>query len=309
MPTAETTTAGGRDAGAAPGGGSLERGTRDLTRDFAGIDRLDRGQVRSGGRLRRGWASVWPKLAATVVLLAVWQVVSASGWRPAYVLPGPAAALSMVGQGVRDGSLLAAVSTTMTRAALGFGTATVLGVTVGVAMATLTLLRVAVGSLITGLQTMPSIAWFPLAILLFQLSERAILFVVVLGAAPAIANGLLQGIDHTPPLLHRAGRVLGARGLDRHRFVVLPAALPGFVGGLKQGWAFAWRSLMAGELLVVVAGRPSLGTRLQFAREFSDAAGLLGTMLVILVIGVLVDLLLFGRLERAVHRRWGLATS
>ena len=106
---------------------------------------------------------------------------------------------------------------------------------------------------------MPSIAWFPLAILLFKLSEQAIMFVVVLGAAPSIANGLIAGVDHIPPILLRAGRVLGARGVTAYRHVVLPASLPSFVGGLKQGWAFAWRSLMAGELLVIIAGKPSIG--------------------------------------------------
>ena len=111
-------------------------------------------------------------------------------------------------------------------------------------------LRAAVGSLITGLQTMPSIAWFPLAILLFKLTEAAIMFVVVLGAAPSIANGLISGVDHVPPIMLRAGRVLGAKGISAYRHVMLPAALPSFIAGLKQGWAFAWRSLMAGELLV-----------------------------------------------------------
>ena len=122
-------------------------------------------------------------------------------------------------------------------------------------------LRAAFGSMITGLQTMPSIAWFPLAIVLFQLSERAILFVVVLGAAPSIANGLIAGADNIPPILLRAGRVLGARGMSAFRHVILPASLPSFVGGLKQGWAFAWRSLMAGELLDVVQGKPSVGVQ------------------------------------------------
>ena len=130
-----------------------------------------------------------------------------------------------------------------------------IGTVVGSLVARIPTLRAAFGSLITGLQTMPSIAWFPLAILIFQLSERAILFVVVLGAAPSIANGLITGADNVPPILLRAGRVLGARGLAAYRYVVLPASLPSFVGGLKQGWAFAWRSLMAGELLVVIRGQ------------------------------------------------------
>jgi NitT/TauT family transport system permease protein len=170
-------------------------------------------------------------------------------------------------------------------------------------------LRAAVGPLITGLQSMPSVAWFPLAILLFKLSEAAILFVVVLGAAPSIANGVLAGVDNIPPLLLRAGRVLDARGLRLYRHVLLPAALPGFVAGLKQGWAFAWRSLMAGELLVIIANRPSLGVRLQFARELSDAEGLLAAMLIVLTVGIAVDSCVFGPLEHGIRRRRGLIES
>jgi NitT/TauT family transport system permease protein len=171
------------------------------------------------------------------------------------------------------------------------------------------LLRSAIASLITGLQTMPSIAWFPLAILLFGLTETAIMFVIVLGAAPSIANGLIAGVDQIPRILLRAGQVMGARGFNRYRHVILPAALPNFIGGLKQGWAFAWRSLLAGELLVIVAAQPSIGVRLQFAREFSDATGLLATMLVILIIGIVVDLVFFGTLDRRIRQRWGLIES
>lgn len=280
-----------------------------LDREFAGIDVLESGPGLAAGRARRLWSATWPKLAAATLFLALWQGVVWSGWRPPYVLPGPGQTLAALWRGIGDGLLPAAVATTLTRATVGFGIALVLGVVLGLLVASAPVVRSAVGSLITGLQTMPSIAWFPLAILLFQLSEQAILFVVVLGAAPAITNGLLHGIDHIPPLLHRAGRILGATGIERYRSVVLPAALPGFVGGLKQGWAFAWRSLMAGELLVVIAERPALGTQLQFAREFSDATGLVATMLVILLIGIVVDALLFGRLEAAVRRRWGLAAA
>jgi NitT/TauT family transport system permease protein len=153
---------------------------------------------------------------------------------------------------------------------------------------------------------MPSIAWFPLALLLFKISEGAILFVIVIGGAPAVANGIISGIDHIPPILLRAGRVLGARGIDRYRFVVLPAALPGFISGLKQGWAFSWRSLLAGEILVIISNKTSLGQQLQFDREFADAPGLLATMLVILVIGIVLDSQVFGRLDTLIRRRWGL---
>src|SRR5205085_5881734 len=188
-----------------------------------------------------------------------------------------------------------------TRAVVGFSLAILLGVALGLAVSRSTTVRAAVGSLITGLQSMPSIAWFPLAILLFGLSEAAITFVVVLGAAPAIANGLIAGIDHVPPLLLRYGRVAGARGLSLYRHVALPAALPAFFAGLKQGWAFAWRSLLAGELLVMLGNRPSLGARLNFARELGDSEALLAGMLVVLLVGILVDAL-FGIAGRGIRR-------
>jgi NitT/TauT family transport system permease protein len=160
--------------------------------------------------------------------------------------------------------------------------------------------------MITGLQTMPSIAWFPAAIVLFGLGESAIMFVVVLGAAPSIANGLINGVDNIPPVLLRAGRVLGARGVSSIRHVVLPAALPSFVGGLKQGWAFAWRSLLAGELIVLIAGKVSLGQELQGARDLADYRGMYAVMLMIFIIGVVIDALGFGYLERWIRRRYGL---
>ena len=182
-----------------------------------------------------------------------------SGWKPPWLLPSPLTVFGELWQQLIAGDLLAAVAVTLRRAAVGFGLAIVVGGVIGILVVRSRTLRAAVGSLITGLQTMPSIAWFPLAILLFQLSETAILFVVVLGAAPAIANGLISGVDHVPPLLLRAGRVLGATGLANYRYVILPAALPASVAGLKQGWAFAWRSLMAGELLVLIPGQTSVG--------------------------------------------------
>jgi NitT/TauT family transport system permease protein len=194
----------------------------------------------------------------------------------------------------------------MTRASVGYLTALAIGAALGIAVARNKVLRSAIGSLITGLQTMPSIVWFPLAIVLFKLTEQAILFVVVLGAAPSIANGVISGIDHVPPTLIRAGRSLGARGLVLQRHVVVPAALPGVVAGLKQGWAFAWRSLMAGELIVIIDRKPALGSGLQLARDVSDYEGLVAKMVVILVVGIVVDALLFGRMERAVRSRFGL---
>src|SRR5262249_57192211 len=219
--------------------------------------------------------------------------------------PGPKVVFSRLLIDAGQPAFHEAVAITLQRALAGYGLAVASGGLIGAVVARNRPLRRACGSLITGVQSLPSIAWFPLAILLFGLSETAIVFVVLLGAAPAVANGLITGIDNIPPVLLRCGRVMGARGLWLYRHVVLPASLPAFLAGLKQGWAFAWRSLMAGELLVILGNRPSRGARLQFAREFSAAAGLLATMVVILIIGMAVDGL-FAMVEREVRRRWGL---
>jgi NitT/TauT family transport system permease protein len=278
----------------------------DLDRELSGLDHLELHTTSGRSLAARAWSATWPKVVAAGLVVVIWQVVVWREWRPVYVLPGPAAVAGRLWDDFGTSELWRAVGYTMRRAAAGFGLSLVIGAVVGIAVTRVRLLRVAIGSMITGLQTMPSIAWFPLAILLFRLSEEAILFVVVLGAAPSIANGIITGIDNVPPSLHRVGRTLGARGVALYRDVIVPAAMPSMLGGLKQGWAFSWRSLMAGELLVIIPGTQSIGTRLQFAREFSDAEGLVATMVVILVIGILVDALVFGKVERGVLRRRGL---
>jgi len=285
----------------------LQPGVEDqkLAKEIAGLDALEAHLGVRPSRARRIWSTVWPKLAAVILALGIWQAVVWSGWREDYVFPGPDRVLPALFDYMGTGNFWTAVGITMRRAVTGYLLALVIGSVIGLAVARVRLLRTAVGSLITGLQTMPSIAWFPLAILLFGLNEGAIMFVVVLGAAPSIANGLLAGVDHVPPLMLRAGRMIGAKGIGLYRHVVLPAALPTYVAGLKQGWAFAWRSLMAGELLAVVANRPSIGVQLQFARDFSQADRMLAIMLVILVIGIVVDTI-FGRADLLIRRRWGL---
>lgn len=279
--------------------------TADLAAPLESRELADRGQDRGSPWLPRTWAGLWPKLVALALALAAWQVVVWSGWKPDYVLPGPLPVLQRLAGDLSHPDFYAGVSITLRRALIGYLIAVAMGTMLGVLVARVGILRKAVGAAILGLQSMPSIAWFPLAILLFQLSETAIVFVVILGAAPAIAAGLLNGVDHVQPLLIRVGRAMGARGLRLYRHVILPAALPSFVGGLKQGWAFAWRSLMAGELLVIVAHQPSLGQQLQFARDLADAEQLLAIMIVIFAIGVSIDSL-FGKVDHAIRHRWGL---
>jgi sulfonate transport system permease protein len=254
-------------------------------------------------RAMRAWAALWPKLLAFALFVGAWQVVVWTGWKPEYALPSP---FTVFDQFWQDKSTLwEATQTTLLRALKGYTIALVLGTAVGVLVSRSKILRAGVGSMITGLQTMPSIAWFPASIVVFGLGESAILFVVVLGAAPSIANGFISGVDNIPPVLLRAGRVLGARGISSVRHVVLPAALPSFIGGLKQGWAFAWRSLLAGELIVLL-GKPALGQELQGARDLNNYPMMYSVMVMIFIIGIVVDALFFGTADRWVRRRYGL---
>jgi NitT/TauT family transport system permease protein len=281
--------------------------TELLDRELSGLDHLETALPSRRSRATRIWAAAWPKLLAVAIVLIVWQLVVWSGWKPEYVLPGPRAVWDSFVENFSTN--MDAAWTTLQRGFKGFAFALVIGTIVGALVARNRVLRSAIGSLITGLQTMPSVAWFPLAILLFKLGEGAIFFVVVLGAAPSIANGLISGIDHIQPILLRAGTVLGARRWKLFRYVILPAALPSFVAGLKQGWAFAWRSLLAGELIVLIPGQFSLGQQLDANRQLSDSAGVIAVMIVILIIGILVDALLFGTADRAIRRRYGLVDT
>ncbi|MEO5898500.1 MAG: ABC transporter permease [Ilumatobacteraceae bacterium] len=280
-----------------------------LAEEIAGLDALEIEPGGDASRLRAFWSATWPKVAAVGLALLFWQLVVWSHWKPEYILPGPNKVVPALWEKTKSGVLPRAVATTMRRAVTGFAIAVLVGCAIGLVVSTFKLARVAFGSLITGLQTMPSVAWFPLALVLFKQSEAAIFFVIMLGAAPSIANGLLTGVDNIPPILTRAGRVLGAGRLAQIRHVVLPGALPSFVSGLRQGWAFAWRSLLAGELIVIIANKPSIGSRLDFDRQFNDYPSMMATMLVILLIGVVIDSLVFTQLDRAILRRRGLAPA
>jgi NitT/TauT family transport system permease protein len=275
------------------------------TSALAGLDNLELLAKSGGGATAaRVWRATWPKLLAIVLVIGVWELVHLSGWKNT-ILPGPAAVFSNLWAQLQHGLIWQAIATTMRRAVIGFGLALVIGATVGALVSRIPPLRAATGSLITALQTMPSIAWFPFAIILFGTSTNAILFVIILGAAPSIANGLITGVDYTPPLLLRAGKTMGLSRIALYRHLILPASLPSFVAGLKQGWAFAWRSLMAGELLVIILGQPSIGVLLSNYQDQSDMSGAIAIMIVILVLGIVVDGI-FTRTDQAIRRRRGM---
>jgi NitT/TauT family transport system permease protein len=276
-----------------------------LRDQLAGLDALELAGSQRAGRAARLWSATWPKAAAVAIALLIWQVLVWVHWRPEFLVPSPPTVFKELGHQATTARFWHGVTRTMQRALIGYGAAVLIGSVLGAFVSRIRVLRTAVGSMITGLQTMPSIAWFPMAIAVFGLSEQAIFFVVVLGAAPSIANGLIAGVDHVPPLLLRSGRMLGARRLGLYRHVILPASLPAFVAGLKQGWAFTWRSLMAGELLVIIAGHFSIGSEMQNARDLSEYPRMYSWMIVILILGIVADTL-FGAADTAIRRRWGL---
>ena len=281
--------------------------TPSLDEAFAGLNALE--QFEDAGRprfARRAWRATWPKLLALALILLVWQAAVWIHWKP-YILPSPATVARQLWELVGTALFWQACWVTAQQVVIGYVLVLVIGAVVGTAVAQIPVLRAAVGALITGMQTMPSVLWYPLAIMFFGVSSKAIIMMMILGAAPAVANGFISGIDQVPPSLLRVGRVLGARGLSLERHVVLPAAFPSVLGGMKQGWAFAWHALMAGEFLILV-NPLSLGGRTVNAVTQGEWAVVVAMMIIIVAIGVAVDMA-YSTVDRSVRRRYGLIDS
>lgn len=288
--------------------GSADAGTADDFRTLeSGLDALQTVASTEKGRGRRILDGVLPPVLLLVGLVAAWQVyVLVVRPRPDLV-PGPLNVLGALTDLWSDGRLQMAVLTSLERGGIGFLIAVAVGTPLGLLLAECRPLRLALGPLLSGLQVLPSVAWVPAAIIWFGLSDATVYFVVLMGAVPSIANGLVSGVDRVPPQLRRVGTVLGASRLQLATLVVLPAALPGYLAGLKQGWAFSWRSLMAAEI-IAMGGTIGfgLGSMLQQSRELADLPSVLATILLILFVGILVELIVFAPVERRLLRRRGL---
>jgi NitT/TauT family transport system permease protein len=282
---------------------------REPAAALAGLDQLDQAPPQQGKRRvgARIWAGTWPKLLALVLALAIWELVYLSGFKHA-ILPGPATTLRNLWDQLHHALVWQAIGTTLRRAIIGIAIALVIGTVVGALVSRIRPLRAGFGSLITALQTLPSIVWVPFAIILFGANTSAILFVIVMTAAPAIANGLIAGADYVPPLLLRAGKTMGLRRVSLYRHVIMPATLPAFVNGLKQGWAFGWHGLIAAEIVVIILGQPSLGVLLTNDQDQADMASAIAIIIVILLIGIVVDVL-FNAVNGRIRRRWGVADN
>lgn len=235
-------------------------------------------------------------------VLSLWTVLGLLEAWPPYVFPTPQGVASALAGSISKGMLPVAVWGSLKRLWVGYAIALASGTAIGVLMAHARWFKNTFGMLVLGLQTLPSICWLPLAILWFGLSEKAIVFVVVMGAFLSIALATEDGIRNTPGVFVQAARNLGASGPRLYRTVILPSAMPSFVTGMKLGWSFAWRSLMAGELIYAV---PGLGYLLMTGRELNDMNMVVAVIAVIMLTGILTDKLVFSVMERTLRARWG----
>lgn len=240
------------------------------------------------------------------VLVGVWALLAKSKVWPPYIFPTPWGVGEALWAGFKDHSFWIAIAISMKRMLIGYGISVVLGLILGLGVASNKFLEQTLGGLLVSLQSLPSICWLPIAVLWFGLTEKAILFVVVMGSLLSVTISMETGRKQLPKIYSMAGRNLGARGLQLFLHVTLPASLPYIVTGLKQGWAFAWRSLISGEMIFVTLG---LGQLLMMGRDLNDMSQVIAVMILIIGLGYLVDGLFFKTVERRLQQRWGLATA
>jgi NitT/TauT family transport system permease protein len=243
------------------------------------------------------------------LLVLVWHAAATSGrWSPV-LFPSPLDVAEYLWSALRDGTLVDAAGVTLRRLLEGYIIGIVLGLPIGLFMTTSKFVEDTLGALALGLQTLPSVCWVPLALVWFGQTESAMLFVVVMGTMWSVAIATDAGTRNLPPIYARAARTLGSEGLHKWTHVILPASLPYLITGMKQGWAFAWRSLMAAEIFVTILSGFGLGHLLHYGRELNAMDQVIGIMLVIVVMGLVVDKILFAPWERFLHERWGTGLS
>ncbi len=301
MASTDTTT----KAGPAHGGT-----VADFAGVEAGLDALDAVVTQRNSVAVTLRQKVLPPLLGVVLVLVLWQGAYSLHVTSSYKLPSPLDVWHAGEDLWYQGTLFSIIWTSVWRGLSGFLVALAIGTPIGLLVARVKPVRAALGPVLSGLQSLPSVAWVPAAVIWLGINDSMMYAVILLGAVPSIANGLVAGIDQVPPLFLRAGRTIGATGLTGARHILLPAALPGYLAGLKQGWAFSWRSLMAAEL---VASSPDLGLGLgrylENQREFSDMAGVLLGIILILFVGIAIELLVFTPVERRVLRNRGLLAA
>lgn len=239
------------------------------------------------------------------LLLLIWQELVNFKIVSSFLVPSPWDVGEYLIDATEDGSLITACYVTLKRLLLGYSFGLILGIPLGLLMARFQLLQDTVGMIALGLQALPSVCWAPLAILWFGQTEKAMFFIVVMGSVWSIALATETGVKHVPFLLIRAAKTMGSKGLHLWLKVIFPASLPFIISGMKQGWAFAWRSLMAAEVYITVLTGFGLGNLLHYGRELHAMEAVIGVMLVIMAIGLIIDQLVFSPMENWLHQRWG----
>lgn len=240
-----------------------------------------------------------------VLLLLVWQVLVNLGIWSSFLIPSPMEVGKYLFQSFEDGTLIIATSVTIKRLLQGYSFGLITGIPLGLLLARFQILHDTVGIVALGLQALPSVCWAPLAILWFGQTEKAMFFIVVMGSIWSIALSTETGVKHVPPVFIRAAQTMGSKGFHLWLKVIVPASLPFIISGMKQGWAFAWRSLMAAEVYITVLTGFGLGNLLHYGRELHAMEAVLGIMIIIMALGLLIDQLIFFPLERRLHQRWG----
>lgn len=238
-------------------------------------------------------------------LFGLWTLLAELKVWPPYLFPTPWGVGESLYAGFQDHSYWIAIRVSMQRVLIGYSISVVLGMILGLGVASNKFLEETMGGLLVSLQSLPSICWLPIAVLWFGLTEKAILFVVVMGSLLSVTISMETGRKQLPKIYTMAGRNLGARGIRLFWHVTLPASLPYIVSGLKQGWAFAWRSLISGEMIFVTLG---LGQLLMMGRDLNDMSQVVAVMILIIALGYLVDGVFFRTIEKQLQHRWGLAT-
>jgi NitT/TauT family transport system permease protein len=258
-------------------------------------------------RLKATLAQIWPRVAIVAVIVLVWWAVYSTGYWSSLMLPSPAAVWNAFTSHLTGSQgLLIAAERSVFRLFVGLAVAVVVGTPIGMAMAGSRIVQRSVGSVIVGLQAIPPIAWLPLAIMWLGFTEKAVVSVVIVGAFPAVAVATASSLRLVAPSYIRTGRTLGAQGWRLYSRVVLPASIPGYVAGLQQAWAIAWRALLAAELLQT--GARGLGHLNFRALSELDTALMIATIIAIMIVGVAIDLL-FALVDRRVRARRGLLVA
>lgn len=248
------------------------------------------------------------KISFYIILIAIWELTYKVGvdilgvWK-SYTFPSPISVFQTLFALIADNTLGVAIFASMKRILIGYSISIIIGIIIGLVVVNFKYLGENLTVLILGIQTLPSICWLPFAVLWYGLNEKAIIFVIAIGSTFAVGMTIESGIKNINPIYIRASRTLGANGFKMYWNVIIPASLPSVVSGMKQGWSFGWRALMSGEMLAASKG---LGQILMLGRDLVDISQVMSVMIVIIILGVVVDKFIFGKIEANVRYRWGL---